>query len=353
VRALAESNRVDSFDDDLRVRSVTLGVFLTFLVVVVVVAYGVATWERPHRSLIVGLGLAAAAVGAALPLLPIERVIRSRWCEAFFCTWSLVNVAFISVMAVLDGTDESPLALTYVMPLIFAASCYPLGLTLVVCVANVGACLTVGLSDGGDPDSALVLTGLLAAAAVMCALQARNHDRQREALRRISRTDPLTEVLNRRGFEERFDTSLRAAERSGEPLALLLLDLDGFKPVNDRDGHAAGDALLQWTAARIGACVRPDDVVGRIGGDEFAVLAPNANDKVANDIAARVADALEERIGVSIGVADHPSDGKSADDLHRRADERLYAAKRLRRNDPATFSVGVRRNLVHALHPIV
>jgi diguanylate cyclase (GGDEF)-like protein len=327
-----QSPTIDAFEDDLRIRSVAVGVLLMGFTAMVVAVYCAFTWDRPHRPLLVAMVGGAVVLGAALALLPVEKVIRSRWREPFFLSWSALMVILVSVIVILDGTDESPVALILVLPLIFAAISYPLWATVVVCVADVGASLAVGLSDGGDDAAgAVVLTGLLTATAMMCALQARNHDKQREALKVISRTDPLTGVLNRRGFEERLEAVLRTAERTAEPAALLLLDLDGFKPVNDRDGHAAGDALLQWVAERITGCVRPADVVGRIGGDEFAVVAPEVDARAANDLAARIVRALEERIGVSIGVADYPSEGTTADDLHRRADEELYTIKRSRR----------------------
>jgi diguanylate cyclase (GGDEF)-like protein len=331
-----ESPTVDAFEEDLRIRSVAVGAFLTGFTALVVALYCAFTWDRPHRPLLIALVGSALLLGIALALLPIDKVVRSRWREPFFLAWSAAMVSLVSVVVVLDGTDESPVALIFVLPLIFAATSYPLWSTVVVCVADVGASLAVGLSDGGDNvAAAVVLTGLLTATAIMCALQARNHDKQREALKQISRTDALTGVLNRRGFEERLESTLRTAERSGEPVALLLLDLDGFKPVNDRDGHAAGDVLLQWVADQIGSCVRPADVVGRIGGDEFAVAAPDVDARGANELAARIVRTLEERIGVSIGVAGFPSEGATADDLHRRADEALYTTKRSRRRDLA------------------
>jgi diguanylate cyclase (GGDEF)-like protein len=340
-----KSPTVDAFEDDLRVRSVTVAVLQIVAVGFVIVAYCAFTWDRPHRPLMVALVAGALVLGIALKALPTERVIRGRWREPFFLSWSFSMVAAVSLLVVLDGTDESPLALTFVMPLIFAASSYPLASTLIVSVLDVAACLAVGLSDGGhDVSRPLVLTGMLAAAAFMCTLQARNHDRQREALKLVSRTDSLTGVLNRRGFEERLDAALRTGERSGEPVALLLLDLDGFKPVNDREGHAAGDVLLQWVAGRIEACMRPADVVGRIGGDEFAIVAPGADAEAARELAERIIRTLGERIGSSIGIADYPSDGTTADQLHRRADEGLYQAKRAKHPEfPPQLSPAVGR----------
>jgi diguanylate cyclase (GGDEF)-like protein len=348
-----KSPTVDAFEHDLRVRSVTVAVLQIAAVGLVIVAYCAFTWDRPYRSVMVALVLAALTLGIVLKVLPVERVIRGPWREPFFLTWSFSMVAAVSVLVVLDGTDESPLALTFVMPLIFAASSYPLASTVIVSVADVAACLAVGLSDGGhDVSRPLVLTGMLAAAGFVCALQARNHDRQREALEHVSRTDPLTGVLNRRGFEERLGAALRTAERSGDPVALLLLDLDGFKPVNDREGHAAGDTLLQWVAGRIEACVRPADVVGRIGGDEFAIVAPSVGAGAARELADRITATLQHRIGASIGVADYPSDGTTADQLHRRADEGLYQAKRAKRPEfPPQLSPAVSRGPAVAPHP--
>ena len=327
---------MDAFEDDLRIRSVAVGVFLTAFTSLAIAVYGLFTWERPHRVVMMAAVGAAVVFGVALLVLPTEKLIRSRWREPFFLTWSASLIVIVNLLVIIDGTDESPLALVYVLPLIFAASSYPLWPTIVVCVADVGTCLAVGLSDGGgDVSRAFILVALLSATAVMCVLQSRNHDRQRETLKVISRTDPLTGVLNRRGFEERLSGALRTAERSGEPVALLLLDLDGFKPVNDQQGHAAGDALLRWVAKSIESCLRPADGVGRVGGDEFAIVAPEVDAREANALAARIVRALEERIGASIGIAGYPSDGESAESLHRRADESLYTIKRARRATPS------------------
>jgi diguanylate cyclase (GGDEF)-like protein len=333
-----DSPTVDSFEYDLRLHSVTVGAILTVTSALVIAAYCGFTWNQPHRPLMLAFIGPAVVIAGVVPFLPMERVIRSRWREPFFLTWSMAVIVVVSAAVILDGTDESPLALTYVLPLIFAASSYPLASTIVVCLAAVTACLTVGLSDGGGVGRVMVLTGLLGCAAFMSALQARNHDRQRAALGRISRTDPLTGLLNRRGFEERMTAALRSAERTGDPVALLLLDLDGFKGVNDQHGHAAGDELLRWTAQQVGECVRPADAVGRIGGDEFAIVAPKVGAGAADDLAARIVAVLGARIGASVGTAIYPGAGSTEDALHRHADEGLYRAKRARHEALDTVS---------------
>lgn len=160
--------------------------------------------------------------------------------------------------------------------------------------------------------------------------------RQEEArLRLASQTDGLTQLLNRVGFEESARRLLAAPP--GRRLALLYLDLDKFKPVNDQHGHPAGDALLKAVALRMRHALRPGDLVARLGGDEFAVLLPqlgSAGD--AATVAAKLLQALSTpyhigdmvlEIGVSIGYCVAPG-GSSLEALVAGADAHLYAAKR-------------------------
>ena len=148
--------------------------------------------------------------------------------------------------------------------------------------------------------------------------------------------DPLTELLNRRGFERELKRSVAYVKRYGTSAALIYLDLDGFKPVNDRHGHAAGDAVLKAISAALLANVRASDVVARLGGDEFVVLLWN----VSGPVAAAKAAALEQVIyttplrwgastlvvGASAGVASIGALDTPAD-LLARADAAMYARK--------------------------
>lgn len=152
--------------------------------------------------------------------------------------------------------------------------------------------------------------------------------------------DPLLGILNRRGFERELTRSLAYVRRYGTPAALVYVDLDGFKPVNDTHGHAAGDAVLKAVAATLTRNVRASDVVGRLGGDEFAVVLWNVTPAA---VAAKAA-ALEGLIaaariawsdttlgvGASAGAAMlDPADG--AADVLARADKAMYARKAARR----------------------
>ena len=166
--------------------------------------------------------------------------------------------------------------------------------------------------------------------------------RKREELeiRHRAYFDALTGLPNRTLFEDRLDTAVKRARRYGENLAVLYLDLDGFKRVNDTHGHEAGDQLLRELAGRLKRCVRDADTVGRRGGDEFTVLLTNIReagdvDALIAKIQAAVREPFEAETGrlnvsASVGAALYPADGGTAEALYRCADARMYDSKRRR-----------------------
>jgi diguanylate cyclase (GGDEF)-like protein/PAS domain S-box-containing protein len=155
--------------------------------------------------------------------------------------------------------------------------------------------------------------------------------------------DPLTELPNRVQLRDRMRLALAQARRAGRSVAVLFIDLDGFKAVNDRYGHAFGDRLLQEVAARLRECVREDDLVARVGGDEFVLLLPflrqpDDAERIARKLAERVAEPLELdgrvlRVGTSVGIAFFPRDGDDEDRLLTSADESMYRAKERRKRE--------------------
>jgi diguanylate cyclase (GGDEF)-like protein len=150
--------------------------------------------------------------------------------------------------------------------------------------------------------------------------------------------DPLTGLGNRLQFSRRLRAAIERARQNVQPLTLLYLDLDGFKPVNDEFGHDVGDQLLVAVARRLNACTRADDAVARLGGDEFAVLidsqtAPHDAEKVSDRLATAltepfVIDGHELHLGASIGRAVYPIDADDADGLLRCADAAMFEVKR-------------------------
>jgi diguanylate cyclase (GGDEF)-like protein len=161
-------------------------------------------------------------------------------------------------------------------------------------------------------------------------------EHQREALRDVALSDPLTGVANRRLLLARAEYEIARHAREDRCFAVVMLDLDGFKLLNDRFGHAAGDELLCDVAGALTHAVRGQDTVARIGGDEFCVLAPQTDRtglaRLSNRIARAMAGATAgvETLRASVGVAVFPEDGRTAAVLLQTADERLLAAKRER-----------------------
>jgi diguanylate cyclase (GGDEF)-like protein len=317
----------DPLDDGLRLRaqSVPVGVFVTLTIIGAMSVWVATSWSEPHRGPMTVLLILAAVTGVAVGLLPYERIVRSRWREHFFMTWSLANVAFITVLAALSGGTRSPLTLVYFLTMVFSALSYPFVLVVVVCVSSLVAYLSLALLHPLplSPAMLLVFATCLALVAFMCIWQARLNARRADHLRRISRTDPLTGSLNRLGFTERF-----AGDVTGT--GLVLLDLVGFKAVNDTLGHPAGDELLVWVSRTLHALVRDGDAVARLGGDEFALILPGLDLEGAESVAIRTRSALAERVQATTGIAAAPADGLLADALVRAADERLYAARRVK-----------------------
>ncbi|MGH2792737.1 MAG: diguanylate cyclase domain-containing protein, partial [Actinomycetota bacterium] len=146
-----------------------------------------------------------------------------------------------------------------------------------------------------------------------------------EELRRQAMHDPLTGLANRVLFEDRLETALKAAERSVDPCGVLLIDLDGFKEINDTKGHAAGDTVLRIVAERMTRVLRAQDTAARIGGDEFAVVLPNTDTEGASRAARRIVKALP--VGASIGIAVFPDNGVTGGELLAHADQAMYRAK--------------------------
>jgi diguanylate cyclase (GGDEF)-like protein len=324
-----------------RVESISVGIRLTLVTCIAGIIYALATWEDgANRRLIVSILGVTIVLALLVYLLPAERIVRSRWREPFFIGWSLANIALITVIVGSDQTSASPLALLFFVPLVFAALSYPLPSVVAVAAVDflcyVGAVsfvlTAVGLDTVHSPKNeySAFFAFCLGTVAVLCAWYARHQDHRRQDLARISRADPLTGCLNRRGFTERFNAEINAAARSGQPLGLLQIDLDHFKQTNDTLGHAAGDELLIWVVATLEETLRPTDWVGRLGGDEFAILLPGASRGNADEVADRVRYALSEKAPASVGVSTFPMDGADSDELHRAADTELYERKNRR-----------------------
>lgn len=324
--------RAPTFDDatalSMRVATFNAGVWLSYAVCGAGAVYAACTWQQPHRAVLMSVYGVGSAGAAFISRLPRERIVRSRFRERFFLAWSILDLALITLATLADGGTRSPFGLVFFIPVVFAAMSYPLRSVVIVGGVSVAAYLGLAAFEGSASWAYEGLfTVMLCCTGAMSAWQARNHDRQRRALMDVSRTDPLTGCLNRRGFEERALAEIAAACRRGGQGSMLVLDVDRLKLVNDRQGHAAGDELLRWVAHTLERAVRPADAIGRLGGDEFAVLFADIAPADALASARRIGAALAERAPCSIGLASFPLDGTELEELMRRADGRLYASR--------------------------
>jgi diguanylate cyclase (GGDEF)-like protein len=214
-------------------------------------------------------------------------------------------------------------------------------ITVVVLTGLDDEALSLQLVECGAQDC--LLKGSFDGANLLRSLrQARERKRCATRLTDLARTDPVTGLANRSGFNQRIAAALSRARRQERHLAVMYLDLDGFKEVNDRYGHSAGDALLKVIGARLSSVVRDYDAVARLGGDEFALLLEDIGDDIDPvEFAERVIHALAQPMLVdgathtltaSMGVALYPEAGETGEALLHAADLAMYAAKRRGRN---------------------
>lgn len=185
----------------------------------------------------------------------------------------------------------------------------------------------------------------------------------RRSLEQAATRDPLTGLLNHRALHDEMASRISQAERSGKPLGLLMIDVDRFRSFNEEEGHAAGDQVLRLVADAIRSVLRPYDVVGRYGGEEFAALLPDADPARCATVAERIRQAVARvkhttsvgrprGVTVSIGCAAFPDNGEDAAMLLRAADAALYRAKRAGRNRVETFQGRADREMPRDVVPL-
>jgi diguanylate cyclase (GGDEF)-like protein len=191
----------------------------------------------------------------------------------------------------------------------------------------------IAAARGHAPSLFMILAAVGGSVAVVRVLE-EQFERERQALRATAMRDPLTGVANRRAFGERLRYEIARHTRQQRTFAVVALDLDGFKAVNDRFGHQAGDDLLREVASAIGATLREQDTVARMGGDEFTVLAPETDRDGGERLADRVGEAVSgvttgiSTLSASVGLAMFPDDAEHGPDLLAVADAHAIAMKR-------------------------
>jgi diguanylate cyclase (GGDEF)-like protein len=320
----------DDFETRYWLNTAAAGGWVTILMSIAGFVY-LASFAAPAHRLGLGLMLAVDAASGMLALfvIPWRRVVASAWREQIFLCWSLLTVVMIWLSALVDGSD-SPLQVALFLPVVFASLSFPIRGVVATAVLAEIAFLSLASDGGLGGGYVLVFAAALAGTSVMALWQATNHAAWRRELARSSTTDPLTHLLNRRGFAMASERAMAQFARHGRPVTLAVIDLDYLKAYNDQNGHQAGDELLNWVGQRLSESVRTGDAVARLGGDEFAVLLPDTAPAEADPVVARLSSALAERAPHCLGTASAPEQGVSFDDLYRNADAALYERKLLR-----------------------
>ena len=258
----------------------------------------------------------------------------------------VIGTAMISFGVYVNGERDGGAAavneIYYVWPVVFTAYYFSVRMVVIeialVAIFYAVALVVIDPGSIGVTRWLIVVTMLIGVGGLIARLQATVNDLV-DRLSDTARRDPLTGLLNRRGFEERLDAELARATRGERPLALILGDLDHFKAVNDRLGHPAGDAVLLRVAGILSGIGRRGDTVARIGGEEFVFIIPDAYAGEAYELAERARIEVEEafddepvKLTMSCGAVAFPTDGTTAESLMDAADQALYAAKRGGRN---------------------
>jgi diguanylate cyclase (GGDEF)-like protein len=326
---------------------IQLGVASTTLCTLVGLAYALSTWAGPHRSLIVTIGVLALVSCPFIVSPPALRLLTGPRRDPYLYAWSASLLVAVTSTALLDGGGTSPLAMLLTASLVFTASGYGRSGAIIMGAATVGCYLLTCLvgSPGLWPE-VLTANALLVIAAT-CALTAGRLRASLEAqevlteqLRGQASRDGLTGCLNHAAFVDRLEQEVARAHRTRRPVGMMMLDLDDFKRANDTFGHVVADELLAALGTALRDTVRSLDVVGRVGGDEFAVVVPEADETELAQLAERIRERLIEvgaamSVGVSIGTAALHA-GEDGRELRQRADRALYVAKR---THPRTISL--------------
>jgi diguanylate cyclase (GGDEF)-like protein/putative nucleotidyltransferase with HDIG domain len=318
---------------------------------VTLVSLAVAAAQDETRIAVTG-GCAFAI--SALLLIGYERI--PVWAIQVFlaCGTALVEWAVFA-----SGDTTSPYAMFYFWIAIYAfyfLSRFRACLQMVF----IGLAYSTVLVSSGDIGTTPVIhwafvTSTLVVAGAFIGAQRGHVDRLIAKLSSAARTDSLTGLTNRRGFEELFETELERARRSGRPLSVIVGDLDGFKAINDRFGHAAGDRALEKLSEILQSVKRRIDTAARVGGEEFAVIAPDSDHHAAYILAERMRREVRDTftgeqlpLTISLGVATFPRHGASAESLIGGADEALYAAKKLGRDRTVVYNPEIAETLMVA-----
>jgi diguanylate cyclase (GGDEF)-like protein len=305
-------------------------------------ALSVGTMLAPHSQAADEVGFYWLG-GAELLIGLVALALRGRTARRVAPPLFVIGgIAVVSATLYFNGeADGGPATLSefyYVWPALYAGYFFErraIAALLVFCGVMYAGTLAFVVPDASIAFTRWVVTMSVVAGAAGALHALKLHvDGLVGALHAAARIDPLTGMLNRRGFAERFDLEVERAARNTEPFALVLGDIDHFKKLNDAHGHIAGDEALASIGETLRAGCRQIDTAARIGGEEFVLLLPGTGSDEALEAAERLREAVGALVGpdgkrltISFGVVEHPAHGATWSDLMRSADAALYEAK--------------------------
>jgi diguanylate cyclase (GGDEF)-like protein len=342
--------------DDRVIRVVSAG----FLIAVLAIVFQSARWQDAEPAIFTLLVVGFAFVLLVHDLLPsIMSRTRALAVEAVF------GMGFVALLVHLTGGPESPFFFGFVLIAVAAAlvARWQVAVAVAASVSFLHA-LVVATFPGSDAFQPfqlsqvaldLVTLWLLTFLGAMVGGQLR---RARDAALHLSQRDPLTQLYNRNHFVTVMESEIQRASRTSRGFCLLMLDLDGLKPINDTYGHHYGDRMLRAVADAITAGVRKIDSAARYGGDEFVIILPETEpegglvvaEKLRQSVARIRVAAGQQPLptSVSIGVVSYPGDGETIDQLLMSADAAMYESKRLGRNRVVDRHGGIATTNVNA-----
>jgi len=313
------------------------GIFLGETVFVMV--YLGLTPHGPHRGILTVVA-ALWFLCAFVNVLLAPRLASWRRPARFSASWNVLAAFGVAGVASLDGGLHSPIILLLFLPAAFAALAFSPWVAGLCGVATLVSAVFVWVVDphGTSVEVALVLLSVLAGSLVLSVTASlnRTHREEHERLlveriEELATTDGLTGCAVHRVFYERLGEEIARALRHGDPLSLMLLDVDAFKSVNDTYGHVVGDHVLAAIGTVLAAQVRTSDLIGRLGGDEFAVLMPQTEPAAALALAERISGAVtavkEVPVTLSIGVSGLDRSTPTTEQMMDDADFALYQVK--------------------------
>ena len=341
----------------LRRRNIRIAFAAGAVVAAAITVYLLLTPAGPNRPAL--LAVQAVSIGIGIAVVTVPPSWWRRWLPTIRLLhfWAASQTCAVGVGLWLDGGLSSPITAVLVVPLLLGAVAFRTPMVVFQVLLSLGFVVAAGAAtDTLDAGTGLVLPATLVACALVAGIAGRSLwqltsdlANANAELAELARTDSLTGCRNHRSFHTELGAAVARANRADGPLTLLLLDLDDFKAVNDRHGHAVGDQILVALADALRWSTRAGDVIGRTGGEEFSILLPDTNGTDALTVAERVRVATHQldpdiATTASLGLAvREPGDGEvSAATLIREADRAMYAAKAAGRDRAVAVYTGGR-----------